>query len=155
MRRSFITAILVILFNPITAYAFQTETDVQGIAQEDRRIDRAKREARHERHEAALAAMARKAASEAEQQESSASVASTPPTRGVNWDAIAECESGQNWSINTGNGYYGGLQFSATTWVGAGGLQYADRADLATREQQIAIASTLNLSNWPHCQIYA
>lgn len=67
---------------------------------------------------------------------------------GTNWDAIAQCESGQNWSINTGNGYYGGLQFLTSTWLGAGGGKYAPRADLATREQQIAIASTLSLSNW-------
>lgn len=58
----------------------------------------------------------------------------------VNWDAIAQCESGQNWSINTGNGYYGGLQFLTSTWLGAGGGKYAPRADLATREQQIEIA---------------
>lgn len=70
---------------------------------------------------------------------------------GSSWDRIAACESGGNWSINTGNGYYGGLQFTQATWVGAGGLKYAPRADLATREQQIAIASTLALSNWPVC----
>lgn len=67
---------------------------------------------------------------------------------GTNWDAIAQCESGQNWHINTGNGYYGGLQFLTSTWLGAGGGKYAPRADLATREQQIEIASTLSLSNW-------
>ena len=60
----------------------------------------------------------------------------------VNWDAIAKCESGNNWSINTGNGYYGGLQFDIGTWLGNGGGQYAPRADLATREQQIAVAET-------------
>lgn len=69
----------------------------------------------------------------------------------INWDAIAQCESGGNWSINTGNGYYGGLQFTTQTWTSAGGNQYADRADHATRSQQIAIASTLSLSNWPVC----
>jgi LysM repeat protein len=67
------------------------------------------------------------------------------------WDRIAACESGGNWAINTGNGYYGGLQFTQQTWAGAGGLQYAPRADLATREQQIAVASNLSLSNWPVC----
>jgi LysM repeat protein len=67
------------------------------------------------------------------------------------WDKIASCESGGNWAINTGNGYYGGLQFTQQTWAGAGGLAYAPRADLATREQQIAIASKLSLSNWPVC----
>jgi LysM repeat protein len=67
------------------------------------------------------------------------------------WDKIAACESGGNWAINTGNGYYGGLQFTQQTWAGAGGLAYAPRADLATRDQQIAIASKLSLSNWPVC----
>ena len=70
---------------------------------------------------------------------------------GTMWDRIAACESGGNWSINTGNGYYGGLQFTQATWAGAGGLAYAPRADLATRDQQIAIASKLSLSNWPVC----
>ena len=58
----------------------------------------------------------------------------------VNWDAIANCESTNNWSINTGNGYYGGLQFNYGTWLGAGGGQYADRADHAAKDEQIAIA---------------
>lgn len=70
---------------------------------------------------------------------------------GSQWDRIAACESGGNWAINTGNGYYGGLQFAQPTWVGAGGLAYAPRADLATPEQQIAVASKLALSNWPVC----
>lgn len=56
------------------------------------------------------------------------------------WDAIAQKESGGNWSTNTGNGYYGGLQFAQSTWEGMGGTEFAPRADLATREQQIAIA---------------
>ena len=59
------------------------------------------------------------------------------------WDRIAQCESGGNWSINTGNGYYGGLQFNASTWLSNGGGQYAPRADLASREQQIAVANVL------------
>jgi LysM repeat protein len=67
------------------------------------------------------------------------------------WDSIAQCEAGGNWAINTGNGYYGGLQFTQATWVSAGGLKYAPRADLASRAQQIAIASKLSLSNWPVC----
>jgi hypothetical protein len=56
------------------------------------------------------------------------------------WDRIAKCESGGNWSINTGNGYYGGLQFNEPTWISNGGQVYAQRADLATKAQQIAIA---------------
>lgn len=60
---------------------------------------------------------------------------------GSMWDRIAKCESGNNWSTNTGNGYYGGLQFDNQTWLGAGGGDYASRADLASREQQIAVAN--------------
>jgi resuscitation-promoting factor RpfB len=56
------------------------------------------------------------------------------------WDQIAKCESGGNWSINTGNGYYGGLQFNNPTWLSNGGGQYAPRADLATKSEQIAVA---------------
>ncbi|MEU6041968.1 transglycosylase family protein [Streptomyces griseus] len=59
------------------------------------------------------------------------------------WDAVAQCESGGNWSINTGNGYYGGLQFSQSSWAAAGGTQYAARADLASKDQQIATAEKL------------
>jgi len=79
-----------------------------------------------------------------------------PPTVAIvpgysGWDRVAACESGGNWSINTGNGFYGGLQFTYDTWIGAGGGRYAPYAHMATREQQIAIASTLSLSNWPIC----
>ncbi|GAA2950695.1 MULTISPECIES: transglycosylase family protein [Streptomycetaceae] len=59
------------------------------------------------------------------------------------WEAVAQCESGGNWSINTGNGYYGGLQFSQSSWAAAGGTQYASRADLASKDQQIATAEKL------------
>ena len=65
------------------------------------------------------------------------------------WDSVAQCESSGNWSINTGNGYYGGLQFSQSTWAASGGLQYAARADLASKAQQIAIAeNTLAGQGW-------
>lgn len=67
------------------------------------------------------------------------------------WDRVAACESGGNWQISTGNGYYGGLQFDHQTWIGAGGGRYAPEANLASREQQIAIASHLSLSRWPVC----
>ena len=71
------------------------------------------------------------------------------------WDAVAECESSGNWSINTGNGYHGGLQFSSSTWAQFGGRRYAPQAELATREQQIAIAErTLQgqgAGAWPTC----
>ncbi|MET9439499.1 transglycosylase family protein [Streptomyces sp. NPDC006610] len=71
------------------------------------------------------------------------------------WDRIAQCESGGNWHINTGNGYYGGLQFSAGTWRAFGGAAYAPRADLATRDQQIAVATKVQRVQgwgaWPTC----
>ncbi len=71
------------------------------------------------------------------------------------WDQVARCESGGNWSINTGNGYHGGLQFSQGTWAAHGGGQYAPSAQLATREQQIAVAervlATQGRGAWPVC----
>jgi uncharacterized protein YabE (DUF348 family) len=57
------------------------------------------------------------------------------------WDKIAQCESGGNWSINSGNGYYGGLQFDIRTWIGSGGGAYAPNASLATKAQQIDVAN--------------
>ena len=80
-----------------------------------------------------------------------------PPVGDGVWDQLAGCESGGDWSINTGNGYYGGLQFSASTWLAHGGGAYAQYASDATREQQIAIATKLRDANggsygsWPHC----
>lgn len=78
-----------------------------------------------------------------------------PSSREETWDALAQCESGGNWQINTGNGYYGGVQFSPSSWEAAGGTQYAPRADLATREQQIATAEKLlemqGWGAWPAC----
>lgn len=56
------------------------------------------------------------------------------------WDKVAACESTSNWNINSGNGYFGGLQFTRSTWAAYGGTVYAPRADLATREQQITVA---------------
>lgn len=65
------------------------------------------------------------------------------------WNRVAQCESSGNWHINTGNGYYGGLQFKQSTWVAFGGLKYAPRADLATKAQQIAVAErTLAGQGW-------
>ena len=57
------------------------------------------------------------------------------------WDRIAQCESGGNWSINTGNGYYGGLQFATSSWLANGGGDFASRADLASRAEQITVAN--------------
>ncbi len=59
------------------------------------------------------------------------------------WDRIAACESGGNWSINTGNGYYGGLQFNIGTWLSVGGGDFASRPDLASRAEQITVANRL------------
>ncbi|MFF8944202.1 transglycosylase family protein [Streptomyces sp. NPDC014864] len=71
------------------------------------------------------------------------------------WDAVAQCESGGNWSINTGNGFYGGLQFTNSTWAAFGGTAYASRADLASKSQQIAVAEKVLASQgkgaWPVC----
>ncbi|MBQ1043031.1 MULTISPECIES: transglycosylase family protein [unclassified Micromonospora] len=78
-----------------------------------------------------------------------------PASAGVNWDAVARCESGGNWKINTGNGYYGGLQFSRATWNGYGGQKYAARADLASKSEQIAVAEKVlrgqGIGAWPVC----
>ncbi|GGS30467.1 transglycosylase family protein [Streptomyces griseoviridis] len=71
------------------------------------------------------------------------------------WDTVAQCESGGNWSINTGNGYYGGLQFSASTWAAYGGTQYASTADQASKDQQIQVAEKVLAAQgkgaWPNC----
>ncbi|MDK4333283.1 resuscitation-promoting factor [Corynebacterium accolens] len=71
------------------------------------------------------------------------------------WDAIAQCESNGNWSINTGNGFSGGLQFAPSTWAGLGGTEYAPEAWQATREQQIAVAQKVQAAQgwgaWPAC----
>jgi LysM repeat protein len=71
------------------------------------------------------------------------------------WDTVASCESGGNWSINTGNGYYGGLQFSASTWAAYGGTAYASTANQASKSQQIAVAEKVLAAQgkgaWPTC----
>ena len=77
------------------------------------------------------------------------------PATALNWDGLAGCEAGGNWAINTGNGYYGGLQFNQGTWLANGGGQYAPYPHQATREQQIAIGAKLyearGVAPWPHC----
>jgi cell wall-associated NlpC family hydrolase/LysM repeat protein len=73
------------------------------------------------------------------------------------WDKVAKCESTNNWNINTGNGFYGGLQFTQSTWAAYGGLKYAARADLASKTEQIAIAEKVLASQgsgaWPVCSV--
>jgi uncharacterized protein YabE (DUF348 family) len=81
-----------------------------------------------------------------------------PSTNGLDWDAVAACESGGDWQINTGNGYYGGLQFDLSTWAANGGDVYASRPDLASKAEQIAVADHLyalaGSSPWPVCGQY-
>jgi hypothetical protein len=78
-----------------------------------------------------------------------------PEAPSHDWDAVARCESGGNWSIDTGNGFYGGLQFTPSTWLAFGGADFAPRADLATRDQQIAVAEKVLAEQgpgaWPTC----
>jgi resuscitation-promoting factor RpfB len=80
-----------------------------------------------------------------------------PVSNGGTWDALAACEAGGNWAINTGNGFYGGVQFDQQTWERHGGLRYAPRADLATREEQLAIAEVTRARQgwgaWPVCSV--
>lgn len=96
-----------------------------------------------------------------------ATVSSTYIERGpVDWDRIADCESGERdgagnpipgtarWDINTGNGYYGGLQFHHDTWIAYGGGAYSNNAHETSRANQIAIASGMGLGHWPHCGRY-
>jgi len=84
-------------------------------------------------------------------------IAATPANASsVNWDAIAKCESGGNWAINTGNGFYGGLQFTLGTWHANGGQGMPQNA---SREQQIAVAervlATQGIHAWPVCGLRA
>jgi hypothetical protein len=84
------------------------------------------------------------------------------PTRAVTyagssvWDDLARCESGGDWAINTGNGYYGGLQFSHATWHGYGGGEFAEYPHEATRDEQIVVAERLRAARgyapWPACR---
>ncbi|MGW0522174.1 transglycosylase family protein [Crossiella sp. NPDC003009] len=82
-----------------------------------------------------------------------AGTASAAPS--MDWDKLAQCESGNRWNVNTGNGFYGGLQFDRGTWLSNGGGAYAPYAHQATREQQIAVAERLFAARgpkpWPSC----
>ena len=85
----------------------------------------------------------------------SAPAAAPASSSGVNWNAIAACESGGNWSANTGNGFYGGLQFTQSTWQAYGGGQYAPSANQASAAQQMAVANRVlagqGIGAWPVC----
>jgi LysM repeat protein len=106
---------------------------------------------------AAAPAPAPAAAVTTQQAPSSLPVATSYPATsgGVNWAAIAACESGGNWSTDTGNGFYGGLQFSEGTWLAYGGGQYAQTAAGASQSQQIAVAQRVlagqGIGAWPVC----
>ena len=84
-----------------------------------------------------------------------APAAAAPVSNGSVWDRLAQCESGGNWAINTGNGYSGGLQFLNATWNAYGGQEYASRAHNASREAQIAVAERVlddvGWGAWPAC----
>ncbi|GAA4879857.1 transglycosylase family protein [Kitasatospora terrestris] len=75
------------------------------------------------------------------------------------WDKVAQCESTGDWSINTGNGFYGGLQFTSSTWAAYGGTQYAPQANQATKAQQISVAEKVLADQgpgaWPVCSVQA
>jgi len=109
--------------------------------------------ARQAAEEAAKAEAARKAAEAAARAERARAASAAPAVAGGSvWDSLAACESGGNWAINTGNGYYGGLQFSLSSWRGVGGTGYPHEA---SRETQIAMAERLRSSggwgHWPAC----
>ena len=92
---------------------------------------------------------------QAEESESNTGAAAPAVANGSVWDSLAQCESGGNWAINTGNGFQGGLQFTPSTWAGYGGTAYAPSAHMATREQQIAVAERVQAAQgwgaWPAC----
>jgi nucleoid-associated protein YgaU len=77
------------------------------------------------------------------------------PAQASDWSGVAQCESGGNWAINTHNGFYGGLQFTQSTWDAYGGQAYASRADLASPSEQIAVAEKVRagqgIGAWPVC----
>lgn len=97
----------------------------------------------------------KKADEETEDKGSNTGASAPSVADGSVWDQIAQCESTGNWSINTGNGFSGGLQFTPSTWAGFGGTEYAPAAHMATREQQIAVAKRVQAAQgwgaWPAC----
>ncbi len=143
----------------------QVESSVAAQAEEVEGIEAAIAEAEREEAAAAAAAAAEaEAAAEAAEEAASAPPPTTgapnpgPPSGGysANWDAIAQCESGGNWHIDST--YDGGLQFHPDTWLAYGGGRYARYAWQATREQQIAIAEKVLAGQgpgaWPNCFVW-
>ncbi|QMU77717.1 transglycosylase family protein [Streptacidiphilus sp. PB12-B1b] len=106
---------------------------------------------RHNRLRAALVTGVIVAAPVAGLAAATSASAATPST----WDAVAQCESSGNWAANTGNGFYGGLQFTSSTWAAFGGTQYAASANQASASQQIAVGEQVLAAQgpgaWPVC----
>lgn len=95
------------------------------------------------------------AAAEGGTQEAAPAIEVAPVVDEPDWDGLAECESNRRWHVNSGNGYYGGLQEDLVFWRRYGGLRYASRPDLASREAQISVArvgqQVQGWSAWPVC----
>lgn len=129
----------------------KAEADAKAAAEQAAAEKAAAEQAEADAQEAEAAA-AKKAAAKSSSSSSSSSSGSSSSSssssssgldlrREATWDRIAVCESTSNWSINTGNGFYGGLQFSLSTWKSYGGTAFASRPDLASRGEQITIAN--------------
>ena len=130
------------------ALAWSTADGWDGDRPSPRRADRDEAIWIWEQEEERQAAEARAVAERAAAQQQ----LTTPPTPSYPWDALAECESGGNWSINTGNGFYGGLQFTLTSWRAVGGTGYPHQH---SREEQIrrgiALQRIQGWGAWPAC----
>jgi hypothetical protein len=131
-----------------------SELRFQSLTESIARVE-ARRAEKAAARKAAAAAAAEAARIETAAREAARAALQPKIDNGEIWDMLAQCESSGNWSANTGNGFYGGLQFHPGTWSGYGGEQYAPRADLATRKQQIAIAIKVQQRQgwgaWPAC----
>lgn len=120
-------------------------------------VTRARQRAAKERREERVAE-ASQAREVAVQPQQPALPASTSGPSVEEWEAVARCESTDHWNDNTGNGFYGGLQFTASTWDSFGGTAYAPRADEASPSEQMAVADKVLAAQgwgaWPVCQAY-
>jgi hypothetical protein len=118
-------------------------------------VERVEAERQAEEARQAEAAQQRAVAARQRQSAPAAAASSGGSVSGGVWDSMAQCESGGNWATNTGNGYYGGLQFAPGTWRAMGGGAYAATADQATKAQQIEIAERVLAAQgwgaWPGC----
>jgi membrane protein involved in colicin uptake len=147
-----------VLFDAVEAQqirAYVTAVEAQQVTDYLRAVEaEAEAQARAAAEAEARAAEARQAA---EREAKAAAAASSAPAvaNGGVWDRLARCESGGNWSMNSGNGFYGGIQFMHSTWVSMGGRQFAEYPHQASREGQIAVAERLLAASgwgqWPAC----